>query len=62
MLYGHTLLVNISDVAAKAAAIYPQLIKLLNGAGVPPDERAQVLAYVLQVIDADAVQEPSLLN
>lgn len=62
MLYGSTLLVNISDTAAKAAAIYPQIIRLLNGAGVPPDERTQVLAYVLQVIDADAVPDPSLLN
>lgn len=52
-MYGSMMLQNISNCAAMAASVYPQLIRLMDHAGVPPDERAAVLAYILQVIDAD---------
>lgn len=53
-MYGTMLLIDLSDCAAKAAAIYPQIIHIMDASGVPPDDRAKVLAYIVQVIDMDA--------
>lgn len=52
-MYGAVLLVSISDCAAKAASIYPQIIQLLNDSGVPPSDRQKVLSFVMQVVDTD---------
>ena len=53
---------GMSDCAAKAAVVYPRIICILNDAGVPPDERASVMACVMQVIGMDSVEEPRVIN
>ena len=54
-MQGSTMLMKISDYAAKAARVYPQVVEILNDAGVPPDDRVQVMAYIAQVICLDDV-------
>lgn len=61
-MYGTMVLMGMSDCAAKAAAVYPRIIRILNDAGVPPDERVSVMACVMQVIGMDALEEPRVLN
>lgn len=63
-MYGSMILIEISDCAAKAAEIYPQIIHMLDVSGVPPDDRAKVLTYILQVIgmDAKTCPEPTVLQ
>lgn len=34
------ILSKISKISAKAADIYPQVIRLMDAAAIPPDERA----------------------
>lgn len=50
---GVMILKDIAAVAALAADVYPHMMQALDDAGVPPDLRAQVLAYIIQVISAD---------
>lgn len=52
-MYGAAILKSISDLASVAADLYPQLLRLMDAAGVPPDQRAAVLAYIMQVVDSD---------
>lgn len=63
-MYGTMFLIDLSDCAAKAAVIYPQIIHMMDVSGVPPDDRAKVLSYIIQVIDMDAktCPEPIVLN
>lgn len=50
---GVTMLHDIAQLASLAADAYPRIVKALDDAGVPTVMRAQVLAYILQVIGSD---------
>ena len=53
------MLQTISNETGKAAEIYPDLIKLMDRANIPPDERAAVMQYLLYAIaTGDRTIEP----
>lgn len=58
---GVTMLHDIAQLASMAADAYPRIVKALDDAGVPPAMRAQVLAYILQVISTET-SEPMILQ
>lgn len=53
-MLGEMMLLSAAADARIAAKLYPQILRLMDDAGVPPDDRARILAYILQVIAADA--------
>lgn len=57
---GSAILLKISDVSAKAAGVYPQIVRLMDASCIRPEDRLAVLMYVMQVIDTDAVPGPCL--
>lgn len=61
-MIGQMCLIGISDSASKAAMCYSSIIRILDKAGVPPDERAKVLYYVLEVISMDCHCTPQIIN